>query len=236
MKPERKEEVKMPKQGSSVIQIPLGRANAFVIRGKRPVIVDTGYPGSAPAILDKLTENGIDPKSVSLILITHGHADHFGSATDLKKRTGAKVAIHRLDAEAARKGQDPPLNPTGAIGRLFMPMLKRRGPAKAPPVKPDILIGDKIDLSKFGVDGKIIHTPGHTAGSVSVILPGGEVIVGDSIMKGIFRWWQPNYPLFADNMAQLNESIKLILRKKPSKIYSGHGGPFNPKTVLRRFS
>jgi hypothetical protein len=47
MKPERKEEVEMPKQDSAVIQIPLGRVNAFVIRGKRPVIVDTGYPGRA---------------------------------------------------------------------------------------------------------------------------------------------------------------------------------------------
>jgi glyoxylase-like metal-dependent hydrolase (beta-lactamase superfamily II) len=236
MKPERKEEVKMPEQGSSVIQIPLGRANAFVIWGKRPVIVDTGYPGSAPAILDKLTENGIDPKSVSLILITHGHADHFGSAAALKKRTGAPVAIHRLDAEAARKGQDPPLSPTGAIGRLFISLMARRGPAKAPSFEPDILIEGEMDLKKFGVEGKIIHTPGHTPGSVSVILPGGEVIVGDLIMRGIFRWWQPNYPLFADNMAQLNESIQLVLRKKPSQIFSGHGGPFAPKSVLRRFS
>ncbi|MCX6008594.1 MAG: MBL fold metallo-hydrolase [Chloroflexi bacterium] len=226
----------MPEQGSSVIQIPLGRANAFVIRGKHPVIVDTGYTGSAPAILDKLTENGIDPKSVSLILITHGHADHFGSAADLKQLTGAPVAVHKLDAEALRNGFDPPLNPTGAIGRLLMPLLTQRGPAKAPPVKPDILIEGEMDLKKFGVDGKIIHTPGHTAGSVSVILPNGEFLVGDLIMKGILRWWQPDYPLFADNLAQLNESIQLILRRKPTKIFCGHGGPFNPKAVLRRFS
>jgi glyoxylase-like metal-dependent hydrolase (beta-lactamase superfamily II) len=226
----------MPKQDSSVIQIPLGRVNAFVIRGKRPVIVDTGYPGSASAILDRLTENGIDPKSVSLILITHGHADHFGSAADLKERTGARVAIHKLDAEAARKGQDPPLNPTGAIGRLFMSLLARRGPAKAPSFEPDILIEGEMDLKKFGVDGKIIHTPGHTPGSVSIALPGGEVIVGDLIMRGMLRWWQPNYPLFADDMAQLDESIQLILRSKPTKIFSGHGGPFNTTSVLHRFS
>jgi len=226
----------MSQQDSAVITIPLGRANAFIIRGKRPVIVDTGYPGSAPAILDVLTENGIDPKTVSLILITHGHADHFGSAADLRERTGARVAIHRLDAEAVRKGQGPPLSPTGAIGRLLMPMLKRRGPAKAPPVKSDILIEGEMELKKFGIDGKIIHTPGHTPGSVSVILPGGEVIVGDLIMKGMLRWWQPDYPLFADNMAQLNESIKLIMQRKPAKIFSGHGGPFNPKAVQRRFS
>ena len=226
----------MSPRGSAVIQIPLGRANAFVIRGKRPVIVDTGYPGSAPAIIDKLTENGIDPKTVSLILITHGHADHFGSAAALKQLTGAPVAIHRLDAEPMRKGQDSSLNPTGAIGRFFISLMAKRGPAKAPPVKPEILIEGEMNLNKFGVDGKIIHTPGHTPGSVSVILPGGEVIVGDLIMKGVLRWWQPNYPLFADNMAQLNKSIKLILQSKPARIFCGHGGPFTPKAVQKRFS
>ena len=90
----------MAQQGSTVIQISLGWANAFVIRGKRPVLVDTGYPGSAPAIIDKLTQNGVDPGWLSLILITHGHADHFGSAAELKKQTGAPIAVHKLDAEA----------------------------------------------------------------------------------------------------------------------------------------
>ena len=111
-----------------------------------------------------------------------------------------------------------------------------RGPATAPPVKPGILIDKDMDLSKFGVDGKVIHTPGHTPCSLSVILPNGEFIVGDLIMRGMLRFWQPNYPLFADNMFQLKESIKLILRKKPTKIYCTHGGPFDPKSVLRKFS
>ena len=226
----------MPKQSAEVIQFPLGRANAFIIRGQRPIVVDTGYPGSAPAIMEKLKDNGIDPKSVSLILITHGHTDHFGSAADLKKLTGAPVAVHKLDADALTNGHDPPLKPTGAIGRMFMSMIEKRGPAKAPPVKPDIVIEHDLDLGKFGVDGRVMHTPGHTPGSLAVILTGDKIIAGDTIMRGIVRFWQPNYPLFADNMFQLKESIKMILRQKPSKIYSGHGGPFNPKTVLRRFA
>jgi hydroxyacylglutathione hydrolase len=226
----------MAQQDSVVIQISLGWANAFVIRGKRPVLVDTGYPGSAPAIIDKLTQNGVDPGWLSLILITHGHSDHFGSAAEIKKQTGAPIAVHKLDAEALIKGQDPSLKPTGFIGRMFLPLLERRGPATAPPLKPDIIIEGELDLSKFGVDGKVIHTPGHTPGSLSVILPNGEFIVGDLIMRGMLRFWQPNYPLFADNMEQLNKSLKLILRKKPSKIYCTHGGPFEPKAVLRRFS
>src|SRR4030065_447589 len=104
----------MPEQSVEIIQFPLGRANAFIIRGQRPIVIDTGYPGSAPAIIGRLKENGIDPKSVSLILITHGHADHFGNAAELKKLTGAPVPRHKLDAEALIKGEDPPRKPTGA--------------------------------------------------------------------------------------------------------------------------
>ncbi|UCH50959.1 MAG: MBL fold metallo-hydrolase [Chloroflexota bacterium] len=226
----------MPKQSSDIIQFSLGRANAFIVRGKSPIIVDTGYPGSAPAIIKKLKENGIEPKSVSLILITHGHADHFGSAAELKKLTGAPVAVHKLDAEALIKGEDPPLDPTGSIGRFFLSRMSKQGPAKSPPVKPDIIIENDLDLSKFGVEGRVIHTPGHTPGSISVLLSDGKVIAGDMVMRGIVRFWQPHYPLFANNIFQLKESVKLILRKKPIKIYSGHGGPFNPKAVLRRFS
>jgi hydroxyacylglutathione hydrolase len=226
----------MSQQRSMVVSIPLGWAKAFVIRGKRPVLVDTGLPGSAPRIIEGLHRNGIDPDWISLILITHGHADHFGSASEMKKLTGAPVAVHKLDAEALIKGRDPQLKPTGFIGRLLVPVLERRGPAKAPPVEPDVLIEEELDLRNYGVDGKVIHTPGHTPGSVSVILPNGEFIIGDLIMCGMLRRWQPNYPLFAHRMSHVNQSIKLILRYRPTKLYCTHGGPFEPSSVQHRFS
>jgi hydroxyacylglutathione hydrolase len=228
--------VQMSQQSSVVIPIHLGWAKAFIIRGKRPVLVDTGLPGSTPRIIDSLHRNGIDPDWISLILITHGHSDHFGNAAELKKLTGAPVAIHNLDAQALIEGHDPPLKPTGFIGRMLVPVIEHRGPAKAPPVEPDILIEEELDLKKYGVDGKVIHTPGHTPGSLSVILPGGEFIIGDLIMCGMLRFWQPNYPLFADKVSHVNKSIRLILRHKPTKLYCTHGGPFEPKTVQRRFS
>ncbi len=226
----------MSQSGSIVLQISLGWANVFIIRGKRPVLVDTGFPGSADTIVEKLRQSGIEPDWLSLILITHGHSDHFGSAAELKRLTGAPVAVHRLDAEYLIAGHDPELQPTGFIGRTLIPAMRRRGPAQAPPVKPDVLIGEELDLKKYGVDGKVIHTPGHTPGSLSVILPNGECIVGDLIMRGLVRFWQPNRPLFADNIPQLNKSLDLLLRKRPTKIYCTHGGPFNPSAVARRFS
>lgn len=64
--------------------------------------MDTGNPGRPDRILARLAECGVAPGDMRLILLTHGHVDHFGSAAELCERTGAPVAIHALDAEAVR--------------------------------------------------------------------------------------------------------------------------------------
>jgi hydroxyacylglutathione hydrolase len=216
---------------SAVIPIPLGFVTAFLVRGERPILVDTGIPGSSVRILEKLSANGVAPREISLILITHSHSDHSGSAADLQEQTGAPVAIHQLDSECLRRGLSPQLHPTGIMGRLLMLM-----EAKAQPLDPDIIVEGEMSLEEFGVDGKIIPTPGHTPGSISVALAGGEVIVGDLMMGGIIRRGRPDYPPLADDIGQIEESIKSIMRLSPRRIFVAHGGPFDPEAVRRRFA
>ena len=79
--------------------LPRGMVNSFIIVGERPVVVDSGVPGSAPKILAALAREGFAPRDASLILITHRHVDHIGSAAALKRATDAPVAVHALDAE-----------------------------------------------------------------------------------------------------------------------------------------
>jgi len=220
----------------TLIPISLGFVNAFALQGSRTVLIDTGYAGSERTILAKLAKSDVEPKDISLILITHGHTDHFGSAAALKKLTSAPVAIHKLDAEFARRGIDPPVHSANRVGRLLMPFLALRGPAKAPPVDQDILIEGEMSLENFGIDSKVVPTPGHTAGSVSVFLPGGEVIVGDLIMMGMMGKKRPDYPFFADDIEQLKGSLRLVLQRSPTRIFSGHGGPFDIEATRRRFN
>ena len=92
-----------------------------------------------------------------------------------------------------------------------------------------------MDLKKFGVAGRVIPTPGHKHGSVSVIMPGGGIIVGDTIMRSIFRWWQPNYPLFADDISQLKEGIKLILHRNQQKSSPPTAAPSTPSLSCADF-
>ena len=92
--------------------------NAYIVRGERAIIIDTGIPGFGEKILAKMEEHGIKPADVSLILITHGHHDHYGSVAFLREKTGAPVAIHKEDAGSLRTGINPPLYPVGVRGKI----------------------------------------------------------------------------------------------------------------------
>lgn len=220
----------------AVTTIRMTIANAYLVRGERPILVDTGGPGGAGKVLEALSRSGVDPGEVALILLTHGHADHFGAAAELKRLTGAPVAVHELDAGPLRTGRNPHLTATRVRAGLLKPFL----PNEAPPLEPDVLLRGEAGLEEFGVAGRVIETPGHTAGSVSLLLGGGEAIVGDVMMGGhlggAFRPGLPRYHYFAEDLERVRKSIAKILALSPTGIFVGHGGPLDPGVVRDRFA
>jgi hydroxyacylglutathione hydrolase len=207
----------------------LGIANAYIVRQEGTILVDTGGPGSETAILDAAKDLGIAPEDIRLILLTHGHGDHAGSALELRERTGSKVAVHRDDAEKVRHGNQGKLRAACLTGRVLGPLF---GGKKAlyPPLEPDIIIGDSLDLRPFGVDGTVLPTPGHTPGSVSVFLANGEAIVGDLIFPSITSE-KPCPPFWADDPDGVKRSIGIVQARRPGKVYTGHGGPFSSEAI-----
>jgi glyoxylase-like metal-dependent hydrolase (beta-lactamase superfamily II) len=210
----------------SVIPIKLGIVTSFIIKGEKSVIIDTGYPGNGNKILRYLHKNSIKPEDISLIVITHGHIDHYGSAEELRRLTGAPIAIHRADAEYLEKGINYIGTPVDLFGRVTKSLFIRTDEFVSKSLKVDIVFDDEVDLLEFGIDGRIINTPGHTDGSVSLILSGREAIVGDLIMGGILFRGVPRYPLFVSDISKLRESIKRVIQLSPKIIYPSHGGPF----------
>ncbi len=223
----------------TVIQINAGNfTNVFLIRGHAGcALVDTGNPGKADHILERLAECGVAPGDIRLILITHGHVDHFGSAAELRERTGAPVAIHALDAEAVRQGKHLPesLKPTHWIVALAMRIPGITGPDCAPAFEPDIVFEEKWRLDEYGIAGQVLPTPGHTPGSVSVLLDSGEAIMGDVVMGDFLRLLRrPGPPIVAWDLEQNRESACRLLALSPRIVYVGHGGPFEDLSGLSK--
>ena len=216
-----------------VIPISLGAVNAFLLKDKRSILVDTGYPGNATKILKELSVNGVNPEDVSLIVITHSHHDHSGSVLELRGRTGAKVAVHSSDANALKLGVDTDLRPYGIKGRFARIFSFKK--SKAEGIEADIIIEDGMNLEEFGVNGKVISTPGHTSGSISIILDSGEAIVSDLIMGKFVIRGSPAYPFYASDISEIRKSIRKIMALEPKKVYASHGGPFYPEAILRSF-
>jgi len=216
--------------GSLVIPIPLGHVNAFLIRGIRPMLVDTGFPGSAPKILAALHREGYKPWELALIVITHAHLDHTGSAAALAGATGAPVLVHTGEAEYLSTGTSAPVIPVSLTGRLLRLMIGKHALAPDLAVTPVIRIDAPYRLDAFGIDGIIVPSPGRTNGSLSVCLANGECIAGD-LITGMFPPHRPRFPIFAEDAGTAKQSIRVLLDKRPATIYAGHGGPFSREQV-----
>ena len=213
-----------------VIPISIGMVQAFLIRGERAVLVDTLMPGNAPRIVQALADQGLAPSDLALILITHAHADHVGSAAALKALTGAPIAIHAADAAYLKAGDGPALQGVGWAGKLMAGIISVM-PQRSEPISADIVFDGELDLAPYGVAGRVIPTPGHTYGSVSVTLDSGDVLVGDLLRGGWVGKDRPKMPYLTYDLAEVKRSIAKIAALQPRKIYTAHGGPFEPSAL-----
>jgi glyoxylase-like metal-dependent hydrolase (beta-lactamase superfamily II) len=114
-----------------------------------------------------------------------------------------------------------------AIHKVFMPLIA------VPPAEVDVLLGNEgMSLSEFGIPGRILYTPGHSAGSVSILLNGGEALVGDLGMNKFPLRLSPGLPIFADDPSAVIASWEMLLDAGARVIYPAHGKPF-PAEVIR---
>jgi glyoxylase-like metal-dependent hydrolase (beta-lactamase superfamily II) len=146
-------------------------------------VVDTGVPGSADVILEAAAAVGYAAESVAEIILTHFHRDHTGSAAELARRTGASVVAHPADAAIIEHREPPPPPRLTELERPLAEMLLG-DVANLPGPQPEAVHVDRMvedgDLTKGG--GQIVAIPGHTRGSIAVLLrERGVLFTGDSI-------------------------------------------------------
>jgi len=151
------------------VRLPVGayEGNCYFIwdeETKQGFVVD---PGAAEyKIVDFIHEKHL---KIDKILLTHGHSDHIAGVDMLREATGAKVYIHRLDANYMTEADK---NLSKMTGQALV-------------LKPaDVLLedGDEIEALE-GLTLKVLHTPGHTPGSICFV-GDGFILSGDTLFKG----------------------------------------------------
>lgn len=210
-----------------IFQVKLGVNSSYLIRGKDIVMVDGGNPNKLKLFKKKLSELGIQPNEIKLIVLTHSHFDHAGSARDIRDLTGAKIAIHESERSFVESGGIIIPKGVNFLGKLTMPAFRIMREISFPKFKPDILITDKpFSLSIYGIDGNIVHTPGHTKGSISVILASGDAFVGCMAHNGLPFRIRPGLPIYAQDIDEIKRNWKILIGSGVKTIYPGHGNPF----------
>jgi len=180
-------------------------ANCFVLgcdATQEAAVID---PGDEPdRILQALAESNL---TVKLIINTHGHFDHVGANKKLNEVTGAPILIHPLDAPMLNQLADS----AAAWGMTA---------DNSPPPDRELQDGDQVNFGKIIL--KVLHTPGHTPGGISLYTD-HEVFVGDTLFAGSIG--RTDFP--GGSFETLKESVqqKLFALSDDLKVYPGHNQP-----------
>lgn len=193
-------------------------ANCYLLSGKNgSILIDSCNSEDGEQILSR-----IENKNVKLILLTHCHFDHVGSAEFLSKRLNIPIAMNEADTQLIGNGQASILKGNTFIGRIMSRhssgILTK---ATYSVFTPDIFISDGQDLSEYGIAAHVVALPGHTKGSIGVLTDEGEFIVGDAMSNML---GPTGSPLF-ENEEMMKNSVNTIRKSGAKIIFVGHGNP-----------
>lgn len=227
---------------TDVIRIDLNSVNCYLLRTNDSfILVDTGgytfverpLSDKKDRLLEQLNENGCRPGNLKLIILTHGDLDHIANCAVLKQKYAAPIAIHKNDAVLLKdislekifsnfKFNSLAFTLMAKLMHSMFVKISNKIIAEYQEFDADELIDESFDLTKYGLQGKIIHIPGHTKGSIGILINDGDFICGDTLANTK----KPGIAMNAYDFGQLKESIRKLSSENIRRVFPGHGAPF----------
>ena len=222
------------KSGYKIIRLLGGRSNVFLLSNAgKNILIDT-----SPKVFWKRLEKRIkslDIKSIDYLILTHTHYDHAANSNILKKKYKSLVFVQQNEAGYLVNGENPVISSTNTVYKLIIKCLGKSllKMMKYEPCNYDFLVDSHYDLSGLGFNAYILHTPGHTIGSMSVIVDDEIALVGDC-MFGVFK--SSVYPPFAENTKELIKSWGKLLETDCKLFLPSHGNEKNRRQLIKDYN
>jgi hydroxyacylglutathione hydrolase len=200
-------------------------------------LIDCGDASDRGLLEKELSQRGVKPGSLKLVLLTHGDFDHTGNAAFLQQAYAAKIAMHAADAGMisqadmswGRKARPDRVTLFGRFIGLISPLFAGRAPFET--FIPDLCVEDGQDLSGYGFDARVIGLPGHSKGSIGVMTSGGALFCGDLLSNMVKLG--PHFMI--DDLAAFTASVEKLKSLPIGMVYPGHGKPFPLERFMKKY-
>lgn len=225
------------KSGVQIHRVLQGRCNCYLVsRDNRFLLIDAGTKRSWHNLEKGLNQLGVTPESPIPLVLTHCHFDHAENAARFKSTYNASILVHKNEADDLKRGRNPRISGTLFPTRILSGILYRTPVVSLldyEPVECDVPLQEEIALEPLGFPGCLLHTPGHTPGSISAIIDDEIAIVGDT-MVGFFPG--SVFPPFAVDVKQLVNSWRTLLDTGCETYLPAHGSERSRDVLQRQYN
>jgi len=204
--------------------------NSYLIRTDQGFfLVDTGMTNGKRQLVAALDHLCCHPGDLKLILLTHGDFDHTGNAAYIREKFNTQIAMHAGDSGMLENG-DMFWNRKIKSSLLIklMPLFIRFGEKER--CTPDVLLADGDSLANYGLDAKVLNTPGHSSGSICILTNSGDLFCGDLLTSSTDK------PMLNSMMYDVEGGKSSFERLKAlpiQTVYPGHGQPFPWSAIVQ---
>jgi hydroxyacylglutathione hydrolase len=222
------------KSGYNITRLLGGRSNVFLLRNRdKTILIDTSVSRLWNKLQKQLAKAGV--RRIDYLILTHAHFDHTGNARQIREKYGALVFVQKNEAAYLSTGDNILPKGTNFFTRQIVNIAGKRlfRKFRYEPCPCDIQVDEFLDLKEFGFKAYIMHTPGHTSGSLSIVVDDEIALVGDTLF-GVLRC--SVFPPYAEDATEMVKSWGKLLGTNCSVFIPSHGSAISRTLIQKEYN